>query len=152
VSDSVEISGITNSSEITHDVYSTGNHFFFPTLPTGTTQITYQLQVDSIKNSYSGQCILWGMYDDIRIVSQSVILESIPRKFYANNSIYRDLVKPSFSDISIKQNDNNPSIKLKINLKATDINGIYKIRVIFSQESGWRAQTFYSIQNQEEFS
>jgi len=152
VSDSVEISDITNSSEITHDEYSTGIHFFFPTLPTGTTEITYQLQVDSIKNSYSGQCILWGMYDDIRIISQSVILENIPRKYYSNHSIYQDLVNPSFSDLSIKQNDNSPNIELNINLEATDNNGIYKIRVIFSQISGWRAQTFYSIQSQEQFS
>ena len=47
VPDSVEIPSITNSSEITHDEYSTGIHFFFPILPSGTTEITYQLQVDS---------------------------------------------------------------------------------------------------------
>ena len=39
-----------------------------------------------------------------------------------------------------------------IKLKATDNNDIYKIRVIFSQISGWRAQTFYSVLDQEEFS
>ncbi|NVM36015.1 MAG: hypothetical protein HWN81_10490 [Candidatus Lokiarchaeota archaeon] len=152
VSVKIEISGITNISEITYDLYSTGIHIFFPILPTGTIEITYQLQVDSIKNSYSGQCILWGMYDDIRIISQSIVLENIPRKYYSNNSIYQDLVKPSFSDISINQNDISQRIELIIKLRATDNNDIYKIRVIFSQISGWRAQTFYSIQNQEQFS
>jgi len=151
LSDSVQIS-VNNDSEITHDLYLTGIHFFFPILPAGTTEITYQLQVDSIKNSYSGECKLWGMYDDININSQSVVLENIPRKYYTNHSIYQDLIKPSFSNIRIIQNEISPRIELKIQLRATDNNGISKIRIIFSQISGWRAQTLYSMQDQEEFS
>ena len=39
-----------------------------------------------------------------------------------------------------------------IRLRVNDNNDIYKIRAIYSQTSGWRAQTFYSNQNQEQFS
>ena len=64
------------------------DYFFFPILATGITEITYSLQVENIKNSYSGQAKLWGMYDDVRVSTQSVTLENIPRKYYINNSIY----------------------------------------------------------------
>ncbi|MFX1499553.1 MAG: MG2 domain-containing protein [Promethearchaeota archaeon] len=152
ISDSVEISGVASNSEITFDVYANHINIFFPLLPSGTTEITYQLQVEGIKNSYSGQCILWGMYDNTYIVSQSVILENIPRKYYSNHSLYQDQVEPSLSDISIDQNDISQRIELNIKLNAIDNNNIYKIRVIFSQISGWRVQTFYAVENQEEFS
>ncbi|MBY9008728.1 MAG: hypothetical protein KGD74_02535 [Candidatus Lokiarchaeota archaeon] len=151
LSDTVEILNL-NSSEITYDLYSSGIHFFFPILPTGTSKITYQLQVDSIKNSYSGYCRLWGMYDDINIISQSVSLENIPRKYYSNHSIYQDLIKPTYSGIEITQDDLSSMIEILITVMAQDINGISKIRVVFSQNSGWRARTLYSSQNQEIFS
>ncbi|GAF88925.1 unnamed protein product, partial [marine sediment metagenome] len=149
--ESVRISD-DNSSEITYDLYSTGIHFFFPILPNGTTEITYQLQVNSIKNSYSGQSKLWGMYDDLCVSSQSVTLENIPLMYYANHSIFRDLIAPSFSNISFKQLEQSSSIEIMVQLRAFDNTGISKIRVIFAQSSGWRARTFYASQNQELFS
>ena len=39
-----------------------------------------------------------------------------------------------------------------VNLEAIDNNEINRIRIIFFQDSGWRAQTYYSTRNQEEFS
>ncbi len=141
-----------NSSEITYDLYSSGIHFFFPILPAGISEITYQLQVDSIKNSYSGDCRLWGMYEDVNIISHSVSLENIPRKYYSNHSIYQDLAKPTYSSIEIVQDDLSSIVELLISIRAQDINGISKIRVVFSQHSGWRARTLYSSQNQEIFS
>ncbi|MBY9019642.1 MAG: hypothetical protein KGD67_01195 [Candidatus Lokiarchaeota archaeon] len=151
LSDTVSIIS-ANSSEITYDLYSSGIHFFFPILPTGVSEITYQLQVGSIKNSYSGQCRLWGMYDDVNIIGQSISLENIPRKYYTNHSIYQDLTKPTFSGIEIVQDDLSSMIELLITINAQDKNGISKIRVIFSQNYGWRARTMYSLQNQESFS
>jgi uncharacterized repeat protein (TIGR01451 family) len=151
LSDSVEILSL-NSSEITYDLYPSGIHFFFPILPTGISEITYQLQVDSIKNSYSGYCRLWGMYDDINVRSQSGSLENIPRKYYSNHSIYKDLIKPTYSGIEIFQDDLSSMIELLINVQAQDLNGISKIRVVFSQNSGWRVRTLYSLQDQETFS
>ena len=142
----------SNSSEITYDLYSTGIHFFFPILLNGTTEITYQLQVNSIKNSYSGQCKLWGMYDDLCVSSQSVTLENIPLMYYTNHSIYQDLITPTFSNISIKQKEISSNIELIVQLRASDNNGISKIRIIFAQNSGWRVQTLYASQNQEQFS
>lgn len=142
----------SNSTEISFDLYSTGIHFFFPILPNGTTEITYQLQVNSIKNSYSGQCKLWGMYDDQSISSQSVTLENIPLMYYTNHSIYRDLIKPTFTNVSIKQKELSSSVEVMVQLRASDNNGISKIRVIFAQNSGWRARTLYASQNQEKFS
>ena len=151
LSDTVEIL-TRNSSEITYDLYSSGIHFFFPILPAGISEITYQLQVDSIKNSYSGDCRLWGMYEDVNIISHSVSLENIPRKYYSNHSIYQDLAKPTYSSIEIVQDDLSSIVELLISIRAQDINGISKIRVVFSQHSGWRARTLYSSQNQEIFS
>ena len=151
LSDTVEILS-PNSSEITYDLYSSGIHFFFPILPTGVSEITYQLQINSIKNSYSGQCKLWGMYDDVTVISQSVSLENIPRKYYSNHSIYQDLIKPTYSGIEIAQDDLSSMIEILITVRAQDINGISKIRVVFSQNFGWRARTLYSSQNQEIFS
>ena len=142
----------SNSSEITYDLYSTGIHFFFPILPNGTTEITYQLQVNSIKNSYSGQSKLWGMYDDLCISSQSVTLENIPLMYYANHSIYQDLIAPIFSNISIKQKESSSLIEVMVQLRASDNNGISRIRVIFAQNSGWRVRTLYASQNQDQFS
>jgi len=152
LSDSVIISGDYENSEITYEQSISGVHFFFPMLATGITEIIYQLQIDRVKNSYSGQCKLWGMYDNICIISQSVVLENIPRKYYTNHSIYRDLELPFISNVNITRNQNTPEIKLHISLKATDDNGINKIRIIFAQNSEWRAQTLYSLQNQEDFS
>jgi len=150
--DSVEISGDYNNTEITHGLFLSGVHFFFPMLSRGITEITYQLQVDNIKNSYSGQCKLWGMYDDTYISAQSVMLENIPRKHHTNNSVYQDLLSPFVSNISISQKFREPKIQLQVNLQAIDNNGINKIRIVFSQGSGWRVQTLYSMKGQENFS
>ena len=152
IEDSVNISGDYEISEITYDLYSSRIHFFFPILASGNTLITYQLQINNVKNSYSGECTLWGMYDDLSLSVKSAVLENIPRKYYTNLSIYTDLIEPMVSNITINQNQETPDKKLHINLKASDENGISKIRVIFSQTSGWRAQTLYSTKNQEHFS
>ncbi|MHA2394328.1 MAG: MG2 domain-containing protein, partial [Promethearchaeota archaeon] len=90
LSDTVKISGDSVSSEITNNLFRSGIHLFFPLLATGKTEIRYKVQVEKIKNSYSGQCKLWGMYDEVRISTQSEILEVIPRKYYTNHSIYKD--------------------------------------------------------------
>lgn len=150
--DSVEISGDNNNSEITQGLFLSGIHFFFPILGTGITEITYQLQVDNIKNSYSGQCKLWGMYDDTYISAQSVVLENIPRKYHPDNSVYQDLSLPFVSNISFSQNFKEPKIQLIVNLHAIDNNGINRIRIVFSQNSGWRVQTLYSMKDQGDFS
>ncbi len=151
LSDSVKILGDYNNSEITHGLFLSGIHFFFPMLAIGITEITYQLQVDNIKNSYSGECKLWGMYDDFCISAYSIVLENIPRKHSPDNSIYQDLLLPYILNISFSQKFKEPKIQLQINLQATDNNGINRIRVVFSQNSGWRVQTLYSMKNQEDF-
>jgi hypothetical protein len=150
--DTVLVSGDYGSSEITYDQSISGIHFFFPMLATGITEIIYHLQIDRIKNSYSGQCKLWGMYDNVYISTQSVVLENIPRKFYVDHSIYQDLELPTISNVNITQNYNTPDIKLYISLKATDSNGINRIRIIFAQNSEWRALTLNLMQWQDEFS
>jgi len=152
IEDSVNISGDYENSDITYDVYSSRIHFFFPMLATGNTLITYQLQINNVKNSYSGECTLWGMYDDLSLSVKSVVLENIPRKYYTNLSIYTDLIEPIISNITINQNQDSPDRNLYVNLKASDNNGIGKIRIIFTQSSGWRAQTLYSTKDQEQFS
>ncbi|MFX0074301.1 MAG: MG2 domain-containing protein [Candidatus Hermodarchaeota archaeon] len=148
--DSVELSSV-NNSDITHDLYSTGVHFFFPILPSGTTEITYQLQINAIKNSYSGQCKIWGMYDDICVAAQSITLENIPLKYYANHTIYRDVLAPTFSNVSVQQDELASEVEVKVQFRAFDNNPISKIRVIFTQGSGWRARTVYAAPNQELF-
>ncbi|MFX1346065.1 MAG: MG2 domain-containing protein [Promethearchaeota archaeon] len=152
VPDSVIVSGDYGTAEITYDQSTYGIHFFFPMLASGNTEIIYQLQIARIKNSYSGQCKLWGMYDNICISTHSVVLENIPLKFFINHSIYQDLKLPTISNVNIAQNHYTPEIKLYINLKATDSNGINRIRVMFAQNSEWRAQTLNLMQQQEEFS
>ncbi|MFX0000086.1 MAG: MG2 domain-containing protein [Candidatus Hermodarchaeota archaeon] len=152
LTDSVEISGDYAESEITYDLFSSGVHFFFPMLAKGITEITYQLQVNNVKNSYAGQCKLWGMYDDFAITATSVVFENVPRKYHTNHSIYQDLLLPSIFNLGIKENTNTPYKKLLINLDAIDNNEISKIRIVFLQNSGWRAQTYYSIRNQSHFS
>ncbi|MHA2030900.1 MAG: alpha-2-macroglobulin family protein, partial [Candidatus Kariarchaeaceae archaeon] len=146
--DSVEILGASENSEITHDLFPSGIHIFFPILATGITEVRYQVQVEKIKNSYSGQCKLWGMYDELVVFSQSEILENIPHKYYTNHTIYKDLSKPLISNFNFTQNQN----EISVDLSANDNNAIYKIRVIFSQTSGWRVQTLYPTSDQEEFS
>ncbi|MFW9878872.1 MAG: alpha-2-macroglobulin family protein, partial [Candidatus Thorarchaeota archaeon] len=149
---SVIFSGDYGNSEISYEQSASGIHFFFPMLATGISEIIYQLQIVGVKNSYSGQCKLWGMYDDICISTQSVVLENIPLKYYANHSIYRDIELPLISNVNIAQNQNTPDIEIYINLKTTDNNGINRIRISFAQNSEWRAQTSYLSQNQEKFS
>jgi hypothetical protein len=148
LADSVEVLGASENSEITHDLFPSGIHIFFPMLETGITEVRYQVQVEKIKNSYSGQCKLWGMYDDVCVFSQSEILENIPHKYYTNHTIYKDLSDPLISDFNFTQNQN----KIMVALNATDNNAIYKIRVVFSQIKGWRVQTLYPTGDQEEFS
>ena len=92
------------------------------------------------------------MYDDIIISAKSAVLENIPRKYYANQLVYQDLTEPFILNTSIKQNSNTPNIQLRVNLQAIDNNLITKIRIVFSQNSGWRAQTLYSMENLEDFS
>ncbi len=150
--DSVIISDNYDDTEITYGLYSSGIHFFFPMLSTGITEIIYQVQVINIKNAYSGSCKLWGMYDDILISAKSIVLENIPRKHYANQLVYQDLMEPLILNTSIKQSYKIPDIHLQINIDAIDNNLINKIRVVFSQKSGWRSQTLYSMDNQGEFS
>ncbi|MHA2366864.1 MAG: hypothetical protein ACXAC7_23130, partial [Candidatus Hodarchaeales archaeon] len=152
LNDSVQILGNYENIEISHDKFTSGVHVFFPILSNGTTQVSYELQVENIKNSYSGQCKLWGMYDDMTFSTQSIILENIPRKFYANHSIYLDTVTPIITNLSIEQNRDSPEKQLFINFKAVDDSGINKIRVIFSQNNGWRSQILYSRRDQELFS
>jgi len=121
-------------------------------LTSGVTEITYQIQVDNIKNAFSGQCNLWGMYDDIYLSVNPIVLENIPRKYLANDSVYQDLIKPSILNASVKQSLKTPNIEFQINVKAIDNNIINKIRVVFSQNSGWRAQTQYSMEYHADFS
>jgi len=92
------------------------------------------------------------MYDDLCVSSQSVTLENIPLMYYTNHSIYRDLIAPTFSNVSIKQKELSSNIELMVQLRASDNNGIGKVRVIFAQNSGWRARTLYASRNQEQFS
>ncbi len=152
IPDSVEISGNYSDSEVTHEIYSSGIHFFFPILTKGATEITYQIQVNNIKNAYSGQCNLWGMYDDTYISAKSIVLENIPRKYFTSNLVYQDLLLPSILNASVLQSFKTPNIELRVNVQAMDNNIIHKIRVIFSQDSGWRAQTLYSMRDQDDFS
>jgi hypothetical protein len=87
------------------------------------------------------------MYDEVRISTQSEILEVIPRKYYTNHSIYKDQSVPSILNFNFTQNQD----QIKVNLYATDNNAVYKIRVVFSQNFGWRIQTLYPSNNQEEY-
>ncbi|MHA2037713.1 MAG: MG2 domain-containing protein [Promethearchaeota archaeon] len=152
LTDSVIISDNYDDTEITYGLHSSGVHFFFPMLSTGITEISYQIQINSIKNAYSGSCKLWGMYDDILFTGKSVVLENIPRKHYANQFVYQDLTEPLIINTSIKQSYEIPDIHLQIDIDAIDNNLINKIRVVFSQKSGWRSQSLYSMDNQGEFS
>jgi hypothetical protein len=72
--------------------------------------------------------------------------------YYTNHSIYRDLIKPTFTNVSIKQKELSSSVEVMVQLRASDNNGISKIRVIFAQNSGWRTRTLYASQNQGKFS
>jgi hypothetical protein len=54
--------------------------------------------------------------------------------------------------VSIKQKELSSSVELMVQLRASDNNGISKIRVIFAQNSGWRARTLYASQDQGKFS
>ncbi|QEE16955.1 MG2 domain-containing protein [Promethearchaeum syntrophicum] len=150
--DSIEVSGFTDDSEISHDILSSGKHFFFPTIPNGNFELKYQIQVESIKNSNPGNCKLWGMYDDFEISTNTQILENIPRKFYANDSMYLDHVLPEISEIKSIQNHDYDEIQINLDIAAFDNNPIQKIRVVFSQNGGWRAKTTYSRENDENFS
>jgi len=150
--DSIELFGFTDDSEINFDIISSGIHFFFPTIPSGNFEIKYQIQVESIKNSNPGNCKLWGMYDDFEISTNTQILENIPRKFYANDTMYQDRVLPEISEIKSIQNHDFNEIQVNLDIAAIDDNQIQKIRVVFSQNSGWRAKTIYSRENHENFS
>ena len=152
IEDSIEISGFTDNSEISFDLITSGIHFFFPTILIGKFEIKYQIQVESIKNSNPGQCKLWGMYDDFEISTNTQILENIPRKFYANDSMYLDHVLPEISDIKTIQNHDYDEIQVKLDIDAIDDNQIQKIRVVFSQNSGWRAKIIYLRENHDKFS
>ncbi|MHA1932345.1 MAG: alpha-2-macroglobulin family protein, partial [Promethearchaeota archaeon] len=150
--ESVIITGNYDDTEITYNLHSSGIHFFFPMLTTGITEIEYQIQVTNIKNAYSGRCKLWGMYDDTLISAKTIALENIPRKHYTNQLVYQDLTEPIILNSSIKQSYKIPDIQLQIDINAIDNNLINKIRIVFSQNSGWRSQTLYSMDNQGEFS
>jgi uncharacterized repeat protein (TIGR01451 family) len=150
--DSIEISGFFDDSVINFEITSSSIHIFFPTIPIGDYEIKYQLQVENIKNSNPGKCILWGMYDNFEISTNTQILENIPRKFYANNSIYLDHVLPIISEIDSNQNRDSNEIQVNIDVHAIDDNQIQKVRVVFSQLSGWRSKTIYSKEDDERFS
>lgn len=92
------------------------------------------------------------MYDEFSISAQSDILENIPRKLNPNQSIYLDLKPPIILNMSVDQNQESSEKKIPIKLSVIDDNDINRIRVVFSQDSGWRAHTIYSYQNQENFS
>ncbi len=72
--ESIRINGLSlgnNLLSITFESLSSEMHFFIPLLPTGTTTLQYKLLVDSVKNSLIPSAKLWGMYENIIIVSES---------------------------------------------------------------------------------
>ncbi|MHA1729102.1 MAG: MG2 domain-containing protein [Promethearchaeota archaeon] len=155
--DTIEISGDLNledeNSAITFDQSVDRIHFFFPVLDTGTIEITYRIQVESVKNSYLGHStLLWGMYDNITISARSGVLENIQRKYYSNGTIYRDLSRPTVYDVIYSQIKDSSEIRVVIDFCTLDDNQIYKIRIIFSQGLGWRSKTIYSMCEKKEFS
>ena len=54
--------------------------------------------------------------------------------------------------MNVKQNIETPDIEVQLDFRVMENNTISKIRIILSQNSGWRALTYYSMKNQEEFS
>lgn len=150
---SVEITGVNlqegGENTISIDQTASGMHVFFPVLPLGIIEITYQIQVESLKNSYLGLCTLWGMYDNITITANPIVIENIPRKYNLDNSIYRDLTSPIINNVEYVQIEETSEIEVKINFFAEDDNSIHKIRVVYSQGFGWRAKQMYTFENGE---
>ncbi len=147
-SESVEINGQSiesNSLGITFESTSIEMHLFIPLLPSGNTVISYDLLVDSVKNSLVPASTLWGMYEEIAVSSDPIFLMNIPALFYTNDSIYQDLIQPTISGITVSQIEGLDEIALSMQLDATDNNQLYKIRFVYQQNSVWRSHSMYSF-------
>ena len=68
---------------------------------------------------------------------------NIPLLFYANQTIYQDLIYPTINEVSLSQIEEADDIQLKLNIKADDNNEISRVRLIFKQDSSWRAQSIH---------
>ncbi|MBN2155879.1 MAG: hypothetical protein JW776_07530 [Candidatus Lokiarchaeota archaeon] len=146
--DTIKVNGQSiesNALEITYQSIYSDIHFFIPLLPHGDTVITYNLLVDSVKNSIVPSSKLWGMYQNLTISSEPFALMNFPLLFYANQSIYRDLVYPSINTVAVSQIEHIEDVELNLHVEAFDNNQIYKVRFTFRQGDSWRSQTTYSI-------
>ncbi|MHA1452145.1 MAG: MG2 domain-containing protein [Promethearchaeota archaeon] len=126
-------------------------HYFIPLLPTGTTTIQYNLLVDSVKNSLIPSAILWGMYENITVVSEALVLMNLPLHYHFDNSIYQDLTIPTINEVSLAQIEEIDEVELLLNVVAIDNNDIYKVRFVYQQGLAWRSQSVYYCNGMEEF-
>jgi hypothetical protein len=136
VTDSVQITG---SSTYTMDNTRNMINLFFNSIPTGEISIRYQIRVVAAKNIYLGFATLWGMYDETKIMAASDILDGIPKLYFSNATLYRDLTSPILSIHNYEQLSTSDT-KVQINARVTDDAPISAIRVVFRQDAGWRSQ------------
>ncbi|XEO75194.1 hypothetical protein WKT22_00209 [Candidatus Lokiarchaeum ossiferum] len=125
----------------TLEVTTSGLNMFISELEVGTLSITYQLQIARVKNSYFGECRLWGMYDSVSVSADTLVLENIPIKYYSNDTLYRDVYTPQIQSYQYSQEDDTDDMLFKINLHVSDENPIQKIQILYSQGQGWKTYT-----------
>ena len=127
-----------NVIDTTLEITSSGLDLFISELEVGTLSITYQLQIAKVKNSYFGECRLWGMYDSVSVSADALVLENIPIKYYSNDSLYRDIHTPQIQSYQYAQDDDADEILFNIYLQVLDENPIQRIQILYSQGRGWR--------------
>ena len=140
-----------NILDVTYQSNPSAMHFFIPLVPNGITTITYNLLVNSVKNSVVPSSKLWGMYENITISSESIVIMNIPVKYYANQTIYRDLIDPKISDVSLSQIKGVQDMQLLLDVDAIDNNHIQKLRLVFKQGNSWRSQSVFFKKGSDRF-
>ncbi|WP_457559132.1 MG2 domain-containing protein [Candidatus Harpocratesius sp.] len=130
------------------DIKGSRIHVYFASLPVGNTSISYKIQVINLKNSFGGKCELWGMYDKFSLQTHGKELENIPLEYSPNDQIYRDTDNPNIVEANL-EDITTSTPKVLINLKVSDANLIYKIRVYFLQENQWHQILFYNKETTE---
>lgn len=139
VGGSVQVSPATGTT-----VTTTGTRLsvFFDALPSGTTTVTYRLQVEHVRNSNWGECRLWGMYDGVEVHAAPGYLETLPVRFHANATVFADATPPALSGLEVSQSAELDATSLGVRFEVTDQSPLARVRCVFHHAGAWHAYQF----------
>jgi hypothetical protein len=143
--------GDIDHSGITVEQSGANLHFFLPEIDFGILEISYQLQIMSVKNSYFGGSRLWGMYDMFELSTTGLGIEVLPRAFQVDHSAYTDEILPVIQSVTAEQQNSGSDIQVEIKVGAFDNTQVSRVKIVYQQHSVWQSYSTYYHGESENF-